>query len=82
MLYLNKVDSKILFDTNMVLYELFQAGKLTADQERVLARFYKLRQDSEVYSTMRRNKAKKFVQEKRKADKTYAHTKMHKHIGE
>lgn len=75
MLYLNKEDSKILFDTNEVLYELFQAGLLSSDQEKVLARFYKLRQESEVHSNRCRNKAKKFVQEKRKTDKTYAHTR-------
>ena len=77
MLYLNKEDYKILFDTNMVLYELFQAGLLTSEQEQVLARFYKLRQDSEAYSNRCRSKAKKSVQEKRKVDKTYAHSKKH-----
>lgn len=81
MLYLNKQDSEILFDTNMVLYELFQAGKLSDDQERVLARFYKLRQDSEIYSNRCRNKAKAFVQGKRKVDKTYGHTKKSKKAG-
>ena len=78
MLYLSKEDSKILFDTNMILYELFQAGKLSEDQEKVLARFYRLRQESEAYSNRHRSKAKKFVQEKRKTDKTYAHTKSRK----
>ena len=78
MLYLNKEDSKILFDTNVVLYDLFQAGKLTEDQERVLAAFYKLRQSSEIYSNQCRQKSKRFVQAKRKIDKTYAHTRKSK----
>ena len=74
MLYLTKEDSKILFDVNEVLYELFQDGKLDERQEKVLGQFYKLRNDSEAYSNRCRNKAKKFVQEKRKTNKKYAHT--------
>ena len=77
MLYLNKEDSKILFDINMVLYELYQDDKLSKEQEEKLGRFYKLRQESEAYSNRRRAIAKKAVQEKRKIDKTYAHTKKH-----
>ena len=77
MLYLNKTDSKILFDINMVLYELYQEGKLSKEQEVKLGRFYKLRQESEAYSNRQRAKSKKAVQEKRKIDKTYAHTKKH-----
>ena len=69
MLYLTKEDSKILFDTNLVLYELFQEGKLNKEQERVLARLFKLRNESEMYSARCRQKAKKFVQEKRKTNK-------------
>lgn len=75
MLYLNKKDSKILFDINMVLYELFQSGKLSYAQERKLAEFYRLRVDSEIYSNQQRAKAKRNVQERRKIDKTYAHSK-------
>ena len=78
MLYLNKEDAAVLFDTNLLLYDLFHEGKLTADQEQVLARFYRLRVDSEIYSNRCRNKSKKYVQEKRKTDKTYAHTRKTK----
>lgn len=77
MLYLTKEDSKILFDVNLVLYDLFQEGKLSKEQEQVLAAFYKLRLDSEIHSNQCRSKAKKLVQEKRKIDKTYAHKKKH-----
>lgn len=75
MLYLNKEDSEVLFATNQLLYELFQEGKITPEQEVVLSKFYRLRTDSEIYSTRRRNKAKQEVQAKRKIDKTYAHTR-------
>ena len=77
MLYLNKEDSKILFDVNMVLYQLYQEGKLSKQQEEVLGKFYRLRNESEVYSNRQRAKAKKAVQEKRKLDKSYAHKKKH-----
>jgi len=78
MLYLNKEDSEILFATNMLLYELFQEGKISPDQEVVLSKFYCLRRDSEIYSNRCRNKSKRYVQEKRKVDKTYAHTRKKK----
>ena len=70
MLYLNKDDSKILFDVNMVLYQLYQEGKLSKQQEEVLGKFYRLRNESEAYSNRQRAKAKKAVQEKRKLDKS------------
>ena len=78
MLYLNKEDSKTLFEVNLLLYDLHQAGKLTEDQETILARFYRLRMDSEIYSNQHRIKSKKLVQEKRKVDKTYAHSRKTK----
>lgn len=73
MLYLTNADGKILWEVNKVLSDLFHEGKLTKEQEIVLARFYQLRKDSETYTVQCRNKAKKFVQEKRKTNKSYAH---------
>lgn len=78
MLYLNKEDSKILFRTYMMIVDLFCDGKLNKVQEKALAEFSKLLSDSTDYSVSRREKAKKKVQEMRKADKTYAHTRKGK----
>lgn len=75
MLYLNKKDEAILFKANKLLADLFHEGKLTPEQEPILADLYKLCRESSKYSRLQRDKAKKSVQEKRKVDKTYAHTR-------
>ena len=72
-MYLTKEEEKILFKANKLLADLFHEGKLTPEQEPILADLYKLLRASEKYSRECRDKAKKFVQEKRKIDKTYAH---------
>lgn len=78
MLYLNKHDETVLFKANKLLADLFHDGKLTPEQEPILADFYHLCKDSERYSYDQRQKAKKKVQAKRKVDKTYAHTRNKK----
>ena len=78
MLYLNKKDETILFKANKLLADLFHEGKLTPEQEPILADFYKLCRESSEYSRLQRDKAKKSVQEKRKVDKTYARTRNKK----
>ena len=78
MLYLNKQDESTLFKANKLLADLFHEGKLTPEQEPILAAFYKLCRESSEYSRLQRDKAKKTVQEKRKVDKTYAHTRNKK----
>lgn len=78
LLYLNKHDESVLFKANKLLADLFHEGKLTPEQEPILADFYKLCRDSERYSHDSRQRAKKYVQEKRKVDKTYAHTRNKK----
>lgn len=78
MLYLNKEDERILYKTNKLLADLFHEGKLTPEQEPILADFYQLCRNSERYSYKCRQKSKKYVQEKRKVDKTYAHTRNKK----
>jgi hypothetical protein len=75
LVYLTAKDEDILFKTNKLLADLFHEGKLSPEQEPILAEFYQFCRESEQYSYQRRQKSKKFVQEKRKIDKTYAHTR-------
>ena len=75
MLYLTDKDTEILNDAVGVLFTLFMQDKLSDEQKKVLARFQLLLIQSNEYTADRRDKAKKFVQEKRKVDKTYAHTR-------
>ena len=77
-MYLNQHEESVLFKTNKLLADLFHEGKLTPEQEPILADFYRLCRESEQYSYRQRQKAKKYVQDKRKTDKTYAHTKNKK----
>ena len=78
MVYLSAQDGSILFKTNKLLADLFHEGKITPEQEPIIADFYKFCRESEQYSYQRRQKSKKYVQAKRKLDKTYAHTKNKK----
>lgn len=74
-MYINKKEEMVLFRTNKLLADLFHAGMLTPNQEPILADFYKLCREAEQSSRKSRDKAKKYVQAKRKVDKNYAHTK-------
>jgi len=78
LLYLNKEDAEILNDAVSVLFTLFMQDKLSGEQKKVLARLQFLLIQSGEYTINRRTKAKKLVQEKRKTDKTYAHTRKKK----
>ena len=82
MLYLRKEDYKILADTQVVIRELGEKGVVSEEQMDILQKFCDLLTASEKYTEEYRNKAKKIVQEKRKTDKAYAHTRKTKKSGE
>ena len=75
LLYLSKQDDKILSDANRLLESLWKAGKIAPEDEQIIVALDKLIWESNDYSVECRDKAKKKVQEKRKVDKTYAHTR-------
>ena len=77
-MYLNKEETKTLNDVCKVLIAQDALGNLSAEQHDIAVGFYKLLCDSETHSSECRDKAKRFVQEKRKTDKSYAHTRNKK----
>ena len=78
MLYLNKCDDKVLSDANRLLETLWQSGKIAPEDEHIIIALDRLLWESNDYSVECRDRAKKKVQEKRKVDKTYAHTRNKK----
>lgn len=77
-MYLTKEDSEILKNTDRLLRALAKRDNLTKDEKAVITKFRNLRKKSEEHSLDCRRKAKALVQEKRKIDKSYAHTKKNK----
>ena len=74
MLYLNYEDESILVEVQ----KLLDAFEVTAEEATLIEKYNKLVAESQEYSTKRRTVAKKFVQDRRKVDKTYAHTRKKK----
>jgi len=77
-LYLTVKDARVLKNVLSVLTELNEQNALNKEQTTVYDEFLSLVTDSAVYTSKCREKAKKFVQEKRKIDKSYAHKKKEK----
>lgn len=75
MLYLKEKDIQILADAMMLLVGLKMSIPLTTSGNKAIDDYVELFNDSIEYTKKCREKAKKFVQEKRKTDKSYAHTK-------
>lgn len=75
MLYLKEKDIQILADAMMLLVGLKMSIPLTTSGNKAIDDYVELFNDSMAYTKKCREKAKQFVQEKRKTDKSYAHTK-------
>ena len=75
MAYLNKRDSEILIDADRLLRKLAKNSEITKEEKAIVNKFHKWRNETEGNSLEQRIKAKAFVQEKRKIDKNYAHTR-------
>ena len=78
MLYLSKEDSEVLDKVTLLLLQMIKEDNLNDVQKEVASNYFKLCLASKNYTEQTRKKAKAFVQEKRKADKTYAHTRKKK----
>lgn len=78
MMYLTDNDADILFGAVQILVVTKARGELTTEGNKLVDDCIKLYEDSIEYTKKCRDKAKKFVQEKRKTDKTYAHKKKEK----
>ena len=75
MLYLNEKDMQVLADAMMLLVGLKLTMPLTTEGNEAVDDYVELFNNSIEYTKKCREKAKRFVQEKRKTDKSYAHTK-------
>lgn len=74
-MYLNKEEERIIYNATKLLSDMSYEGKIEPEQEDIVADLYELWLKSSYHSKRCRQTAKKFVQEKRKTDKTYAHTR-------